>query len=135
VSACELEAAIKRVGTSPRALPKAYFTAQARFLSGVWALAAGADFVWPGTTGTRPPRAALMRPYLRLLGEAAHCDPAVMRKVIRVFHLLDLPSSVAAPSTVLAVLASRIKRRWRSGFRSTSIEMGTMPPLPTVIAS
>ena len=72
VSAGELGKALEAVGPSPRALPKAHFAAQAAFLSSVWALAAGADFVWPTTTGRRPPGAALMRPYLRLLGESTH---------------------------------------------------------------
>jgi 2-polyprenyl-6-methoxyphenol hydroxylase-like FAD-dependent oxidoreductase len=126
-SARELERAIRTVGVSPAALPNAHFAAQARFLSGVWALAVGADFIWPLTTGHRPPGATLMQPYLRLLGESAHVDPAVLKRVIRVFHLLDDPTAVAAPGAVGAVLASTIRRRLQSGWRSPSIARGTLP--------
>jgi hypothetical protein len=94
----------------------------------VWSLAAGADFIWPLTTGNRPPGAALMGPYLRLLGESAHADPAVLRKLIPVFHLMEPPSSVASPSAVGAVLGSTIRRRLRGGLKAPSIERGTMPP-------
>jgi 2-polyprenyl-6-methoxyphenol hydroxylase-like FAD-dependent oxidoreductase len=127
-SASELENAIKKVGLSPRALPRAHFAAQARFLSAVWSLASGADFVWPTTTGNRPPGAALMRPYLQLLGESAHADPAVLRKMVPIFHLLEHPSAVASPAAFAAVLGSTIKRRLRDGLRVPSIPHGTMPP-------
>jgi 2-polyprenyl-6-methoxyphenol hydroxylase-like FAD-dependent oxidoreductase len=124
----ELEDAIERVGTSPSDLPREHFAAQAKFLSAVWALASGADFLWPATTGNRPRGAAMMRPYLKLLGESAHCDPAVLRKVIGVFHLMEHPSAVAAPWAVGAVLASTLKRRLRGGWRPPSIARGTLPP-------
>jgi 2-polyprenyl-6-methoxyphenol hydroxylase-like FAD-dependent oxidoreductase len=134
-SASELERVIRAVGISAQALPAAHFAAQAKFLSGVWSLAAGADFVWPLTTGKRPPGAALMRPYLRLLGESAHSDPEVLRKLIPVFHLLEPPSSVASPLAVGAVLRSTIMRRLRGGLKAPRLERGTMPPAATAAAN
>ena len=102
--------------------------AQAEFLESVWALASGADFIWPTTVGRRPRGGALFRPYLRLLGESLHCDPDLMRKVVGVFHLVDHPRKAAAPSTVGAVLRSTIRRRLRDGWRAPSIAHGTLPP-------
>jgi 2-polyprenyl-6-methoxyphenol hydroxylase-like FAD-dependent oxidoreductase len=126
VSAAELATAIKTVGTSPEALPRAHFAAQARFLTSVWSLAAGADFIWPATMGDRPAGSALMRPYLRLLTESIHCDPALMRRMVRVMHLLDHPSGAATPAVIGAVLQSTIKRRLREG--RPSVARGSMPP-------
>jgi 2-polyprenyl-6-methoxyphenol hydroxylase-like FAD-dependent oxidoreductase len=128
VSACLLEEALGAVGTSTRELPKAHFARQAEFLSSVWALASGADFIWPTTVGHRPRGAGLFRPYLRLLGESSHCDPEVMRKIIGVFHLVDHPSKVAAPGAVGAVIKSTLSRRLRGGLKEPSIERGTLPP-------
>lgn len=128
VCACLLEEALQSVGPSPAELPRVHFAVQAKFLSGVWTIASGADFLWPTTTGNRPARAALMRPYMRLLGESAHCDPEVMRKVIGVFHLIDDPGAVASPGAVAAVLKSTIARRLRMGLRPPSIARGTLPP-------
>jgi len=125
-SARELEGAIREVGIDPRRLPKAHFAAQAKFLKSVWQLAAGADFVWPTTTGDRPSGAALFRPYFLLLGESVHCDAAVMRRVAPVAHLVDHPSKVLSPPVVAAVLFSTLKRRLTVGV--PSIPRGSMPP-------
>lgn len=129
-SARALEGAIRDVGVSPSALPKAHFAAQGKFLTGVWALAAGADFIWPATTGDRPPGSAMMRPYLNLLAESMHCDDRMMRRMARVVHLLDHPSLAASPPVIGAVLLSTLKRRWKDGVPSAPLR-GSMPPLQT----
>ncbi|MGH7434531.1 MAG: NAD(P)/FAD-dependent oxidoreductase [Polyangiaceae bacterium] len=128
VCACLLEETLRSVGPSPRGLPPAHFAAQAEFLKSVWALASGADFVWPTTVGRRPRGGALFRPYLHLLGESLHCDPELMRRVIGVFHLVEHPRKAAAPATVGAVIGSTIRRRLRGGLRAPSIAHGTLPP-------
>ena len=133
-SAGELERAIQAVGVGAEALPRAHFEAQARFLTGVWSLAAGADFIWPTTSGDRPRGSSFMGPYLRLLGESTHCDPDVLRRMVRIFHLLDSPTAAVTPSAVGAVLLSTLKRRLRGGLRAPSLERGSLPPLVATTA-
>ena len=127
VCAATLEKALHTVGLSARELPKRHFRDQAKFLSGVWNLSAGADFVWPTTVGTRPLGSRLFQPYFELLGESAHCDPAVLQRITPIFHLIDDPNGAASPAVVLAVLGSTLRRRLRQ-LRAPVPEPGPVPP-------
>ena len=51
VSAIILRDCLRRLGPSSPELPSAFFAALAQFAAGPWAMATGADFAVPGTTG------------------------------------------------------------------------------------
>lgn len=95
---------------SPR-LPKRFFSEQGRFLEAVWGLAAGADFIWPTTEGTRPFGAKLFQPYMHMMVESVHHDPEVLRAMIPIFQLVEHPAGALSPRRVRAVLKSTLRRR------------------------
>lgn len=126
-SASILRDTLRRLGPDARALPRAFFRAQANFLGTVWALSAGADFIWPTTEGKRPAGAGIVAPYFQILFESIHLDPNVTRRALRAFHLLDPPATLFRPSLIGAAVASTLRRRARS-LRTPQGERGTRPP-------
>lgn len=107
VSARLLGEWVAAAGPSGEWAPQRFFRAQAHFLRDVWALATGADFRFPKTTGRRPPLVKLANGYIDRLVPAAE-DDAVVRETLRdVIHLMAPPAAIFRPSMVARVLRHR----------------------------
>jgi 2-polyprenyl-6-methoxyphenol hydroxylase-like FAD-dependent oxidoreductase len=111
----------------PARLTKGFHRAQQRFLGDVWALATGADFLFPSTIGVRPRGAALVHPYFVALAETAMEDLSIRHRFGEVLHLLKPPSALFAPDLVARVVAQSLPRRLRTTLRKRSLS--AMPPL------
>jgi hypothetical protein len=72
-----------------------------------WQVAAGADFIYPQTTGPKPRGTDLVNRYLERTFVSAATDPDVHLALARVQHLLAAPSSLMRPGIVRRVLATR----------------------------
>ena len=87
--------------------PLRYFRKAANVVDIPWALAAGADFRYPGVEGERPHTPALVKWYMQRFFRAALYDRAVAQVFLRVAHLVKPPSSFFQPAVVLRVLFFR----------------------------
>lgn len=85
-------------------LTRAFYRSVARIVSVPWRFAVGADFVYPQTTGPRPPGLALLNAYSRRLQRVAQVDPAVRRTFTGVQHLLLPPGALFTPAMAVTVL-------------------------------
>lgn len=73
-----------------------------------WRMAAGADFQYPETEGTKAPGTDLLNAYFKHLHRATHHDPVVYGAFSRVMHLLASPFSLLTPRIAFRVfLAAR----------------------------
>lgn len=113
---------VSELGPSSPRLPKRFFAEQGRFLGAVWGLAAGADFMWPTTEGHRPFGSKLLQPYMEMMIESVHHDPAVLRAMIPIFQLVEHPAGALTPKRVRAVLQSTLRRRLRERLTGTRRE-------------
>ncbi|HEV7732554.1 MAG TPA: FAD-binding protein [Candidatus Binatia bacterium] len=105
-----LHETIARTGLASPELPRAFFTAQARFLRDPWTLATGADFRVPGTTGPRPPFTGLVARYMDAMLRAMADDGALRTTLAEVIHMLRPASALFAPGVVARVA----RHAWRS---------------------
>ena len=76
-----------------------------------WSLAAGADFAFPGTTGTKAPGTDAINWYVGHVRRAMAYDATVTRAFVEVGNLLRPPTALFAPSILLRVLRSALVRR------------------------
>jgi 2-polyprenyl-6-methoxyphenol hydroxylase-like FAD-dependent oxidoreductase len=96
-------------GTPP--VPRRFFQAVARTVDVPWQLAVGADLTIPEVPGHRTARMRLINAYIAQLHAGAEHDPAIGLIFLRVAGLLDPPSRLFTPSTMLRVLAARRAQR------------------------
>ena len=93
-----------RAGVDDQDLPRRFYGEAVRALREAWQLSNGADLAYPETEGRRTRLGTLTGRYVsRVLG-AAEQDPEVARRFLRVAGLLDPPSALFAPATLLRVL-------------------------------
>lgn len=91
-------------GAGDEDLPRRFYGEAVRPLREAWQLSNGADLAYPETEGRRTRFGSLTGRYVaRVLG-AAEQDPEVARRFLRVAGLLDPPSALFAPSTLVRVL-------------------------------
>ncbi len=84
--------------------------------SGVaWQLATGGDLALPIVPGPRPLLVRVLNTYVDRVQAAAEQNPAVATTFMRVTSLLDPPSRLLAPTTVVKVVAARRHRGPRAG--------------------
>ncbi|GAA1025628.1 FAD-binding monooxygenase [Virgisporangium ochraceum] len=103
-----LGAAIDRSGAASPAMAKRYFSAAAKIVSVPWRFATGADFLYPETTGAKPPGIDLLNRYSMRVQQAALRSTEVRRVFTSVQHLIAPASRLLTPAMVLKVLrASR----------------------------
>jgi 2-polyprenyl-6-methoxyphenol hydroxylase-like FAD-dependent oxidoreductase len=91
-------------GIDDELLPHRFYRAAVRPLSQAWQLSSGSDLSHPETVGTRTRVGMLMGRYVERVLGAAEQDPEVARRFMRVAGLLDPPSALMAPGTLLRVL-------------------------------
>lgn len=77
-----------------------FHAAQGDLLTVPWNIATASDFLYPGTSGERPPSARLRSAYFNALFEAAWQDPELHRQCVNVFHLIAHPDSLVEPWVV-----------------------------------
>ena len=86
------------------AFARRYFRAVSRTVAVPWSIAVGADFLYDGTTGHKPPGTDLLNRYLERARIAAQHDDAVAIGMVEVFVLVRPPSALVRPGFVLRVL-------------------------------
>jgi hypothetical protein len=95
-------------------LPHAMAAATSKIVDSPWQIATGTDFIYPRTTGRRPPGINAINRYLTQVITAAAVDREVSVAFSRVQQLLDAPSSLLKPSLVAKVRRVAKKPRRRS---------------------
>jgi 2-polyprenyl-6-methoxyphenol hydroxylase-like FAD-dependent oxidoreductase len=115
MSVAAIEALILRdcLRRGERNLSRRYFRRAAREIRVSWRAAIGSDLALPQIAGKRTVSIRLGNTYLERVMAAAESDPVVIQRFLRVMHLLDPPSRLFRPSTVLRVL--RRSRRAAGG--------------------
>lgn len=75
-----------------------------RIAGGAWALATGADLTFPEVEGKRTPLTRVLGGYVSRLQSGASRDPRLGAAFLRVSSLIDPPSALFRPTTVLGAM-------------------------------
>lgn len=97
-------------GTDVRGLARAFFRAQAKFLAQPWAMATGADFMFPETQGERSKLGHLLNPYMLMLFVAALEDDFVRLQMGEVFNLIRPMTALFSPAVAARAIAKGGRR-------------------------
>lgn len=104
-----LEETVDRHGLGTPEMTRAFAGRAAKVIDNPWAVAAGADFAHPSTTGAKPPGTDLVNRYVHRVLLATHTSLPVQRAMNDVQNLLAPPSSLMRPS-VMARVALHARR-------------------------
>jgi 2-polyprenyl-6-methoxyphenol hydroxylase-like FAD-dependent oxidoreductase len=112
MSVAAIEALILRdcLQQGNRNLPQRFFRASAKDIRTSWQAALGSDLALPQIPGKRPMSVRLTNAYLDRVLAAAETDPAVVQQFLRLISLLDPPSHLMRPSTMLRVIKTPRKQ-------------------------
>ncbi|OBI51715.1 2-polyprenyl-6-methoxyphenol hydroxylase-like oxidoreductase [Mycobacterium kyorinense] len=91
-------------------LPRRFFRASAKEIRVAWQAAVGSDLALPQIAGKRPLSIRIINAYLDRVLAAAETDPAVVQQFLRAMNLVDPPSHLLRPSTMLRVVKTSRKR-------------------------
>lgn len=83
-----LEDTLGRVSADDPAFPRAFFKSQARSVRDAWALATGADMLFPATRSERPPPSRLVRMFSSAIRLGMNNDEQILRRVTPIYYLL-----------------------------------------------
>jgi hypothetical protein len=87
-----------------------FFQGAARLIDGPWSISVGADLRFPGVVGRRSAKVRFVNAYIHRLHAAATVDPVLGAAFLRVVNLVDPPTSLLAPATMLRVLRHSLSR-------------------------
>ncbi|MDI1462892.1 FAD-binding protein [Catellatospora sp. KI3] len=90
--------------TGDAQLSRRFFRASARVIDAPWAIAVGSDLRFPEVEGPRPAPVRFFNAYIHRLHIAATADATLGAAFLRVVNLVDPPTALLAPGTVLRVL-------------------------------
>ncbi len=100
-----LASTLDRHSLPSAAMSSDFYRAAATVITTPWRFAVGGDFMYPRTTGPRPPGIALFNRYARRVQLAARVSADVRRTFVSVQQLVTPPSVLFRPSMVARVLA------------------------------
>jgi hypothetical protein len=131
VSATILRDCLKRHGVSPD-LPPNFFKALAKFASGPWGMATGADFAVPGTEGKRPLMSRLLGPLMNRLFVAGNEDQVVRDRIGEVINLIEPPSALFELPILGRAAIATVRRAFKPKSRPEAIP--ALPPAAPEVA-
>lgn len=115
---CALEAGIldailvRHAGRAPdAALARDYYRRVARVIDAAWLLGAGSDFLYPETTGPRPPLSPLIGGYITHMLQLSGSSAVVQQRFLEVIHFARPVASLLLPDVSLRVLANVLTPR------------------------
>ena len=111
--AAALGACIDRAGLDAPDLWRTFYRKAKKVIANPWGIAAGADFVFPETTGPKPPGTDFINRYVGKVAVAAQHDVKVANALWDVQGLLAPPPSLMKPTMLVRVL--RNARRGPTG--------------------
>jgi 2-polyprenyl-6-methoxyphenol hydroxylase-like FAD-dependent oxidoreductase len=91
-------------------LPRRYFRRAAKEIRVAWRAAISSYLALPQIAGKRPASIRVTNAYLERVLTAAETDPAVVQKFIRSLNMIDPPSQLLRPSTILRVAKGSRRR-------------------------
>ena len=95
---------LDRSGAINGSFARSYFKAASRTVNTPWSIAVGGDFVYEGTTGTKPFGNDLVNRWLDRVVKAGQHDDQVVIRLNETLTLLRSPQTLMAPTFVLRVL-------------------------------
>jgi 2-polyprenyl-6-methoxyphenol hydroxylase-like FAD-dependent oxidoreductase len=125
LQAVALADCLDRAGAIDRAFARRYFRAVSRTVAVPWSLAVGADFMYDGTTGHKPPATDLLNRYMERVRVAAQHDDKVAIGMIEVFVLVRPPGALFRPSFMLRVLRGSRRGPVRTPTTARPVEGGS----------
>jgi len=93
-------------GAQGSSLARDYFKAAGKLVDEAWATSAAGDLRFPAAEGERRPGAGLIDGYGTRFRAAASVDPSLGETFLRVANMVDKPSKLLSPGTVLRVFRS-----------------------------
>ena len=131
ISSLILRDTLEQCGRDDPELAHKFFTAQAKFLSGPWGMATGADFRFKDTVGKRRFGSRLLTPYFNAMFQTSLKDARVNRVIGEVINMLRPPSAFFSPGFALRVIAKSLQR----AMRPKAPILKEVPVLPPLAAS
>jgi 2-polyprenyl-6-methoxyphenol hydroxylase-like FAD-dependent oxidoreductase len=104
LQAMALGKVIDKLGATSPDMPRCFYRAAKKVLANPWQIAVGADFIFPETSGPKPPLTDAINRYVTRVIVAAQRDEAAARALLDVQNLLAPPASLMRPGIVLRSL-------------------------------
>jgi 2-polyprenyl-6-methoxyphenol hydroxylase-like FAD-dependent oxidoreductase len=111
--AAALGGTIRDVGLGSDDLPRTFHRRAARVIDAPWAIAVGADFLHPETTGPKAPGTDLANRYVQRLIRGTHSSIGLARSFNQVVNLVEPTSALGRPSVLARVIAAELRGRRR----------------------
>lgn len=106
-----LGATVRDVGLRSEELPRRFHRRAAKIIDNPWAIAVGADFLHPQTSGPKARGTDQVNRYVLRVVRASHTSVELAKSFNLVLNLVEPTRSLARPSVVARVLASGIPGR------------------------
>ncbi|GFG63768.1 hydroxylase [Mycobacterium kubicae] len=121
MSMAAIEALVLRdcLQEGPPNLPRRFYRQSAKEIRIAWQAAVGSDLALPQIPGRRPISIRVANAYLEHVLAAGESDAAVVQQFLRLINMLDPPSRLLHPPTLLRVL-NRSRKRIAAG-RTTKV--------------
>ena len=125
LQADSLGTTVREVGPGSAELPRRFHRQAARIIDAPWAIAVGADFFHPRTTGPKARGTDRVNRYVHRVVVGSHTSVYLARRFNLVVNLVEPTRTLARPSVVARVLASSLPGR---GARVPVIHPRVGPP-------
>ena len=105
-----LGATVRELGVGSDQLPRRFHRRAARIIDAPWAIAVGADFQHPRTTGPKARGTDQLNRYVGRVVEGSHTSVELARSFNLVLNLVEPTRSLVSPSVMARVLAASVRR-------------------------